>query len=109
MSTADQFIRSGQVRTSLVVGADILSAITNWSDRSSCILFGDGAGAVVIEQAPAQSDRRILSSHLSSDGNLWELFHIPAGGSNMEVTPEVYEKKLHKMQMKGKRSSNQRF
>lgn len=102
MSTADQFIRSGQVKTSLVVGADVLSAFTNWTDRSSCILFGDGAGAVVIEQTQAHSTSRILSSHLSSDGNLWDFFHIPAGGSNQEVTPEIYEKKLHKMQMKGK-------
>jgi 3-oxoacyl-[acyl-carrier-protein] synthase-3 len=101
-STADQFIRSGQVKTALVVGADILSAYTNWSDRSSCILFGDGAGAAVIEQAPADSNRRILSTHLKSDGELWELFHVPAGGSNLEVTPDAYEKKLHKMHMKGR-------
>ncbi len=102
LSTADQFIQSGQVKTSLVVGADTLSAFTNWSDRSSCILFGDGAGAVIVEQIPAESDRRILSSHLHTDGNLWDLFHIPAGGSNLEVTPEAYEQKLNKMQMKGK-------
>ena len=102
VSTADQFIRSGQVKTSLVVGADILSAFTNWSDRTSCILFGDGAGAVVIEQTDSLSSRRILSSHLKTDGNLWDLFHIPAGGSNLEITPAAYEQKLHKMQMKGK-------
>ncbi len=102
VSTADQFIRSGNVKTSLVVGGDVLSAFTNWSDRTSCILFGDAAGAVVIEQTPLNSDRRILSSHLKSDGNLWDLFHIPAGGSKLEITPEVYQQNLHKMQMKGK-------
>lgn len=102
LSTADQFIRSGQVKTSLVVGADVLSAFTNWSDRSSCILFGDGAGAVVVERAPQNSSQRILSSHLQADGSLWDLFHIPAGGSNQEITPEVYAQNLHKMQMKGK-------
>lgn len=102
VSTADQFIRTGQVKTSLVIGADILSAFTNWSDRSSCILFGDGAGAIVLEQTAGDSNRRILSSHLQSDGELWDLFHMPAGGSNLEVTPEVYEQKLNKMQMKGK-------
>jgi 3-oxoacyl-[acyl-carrier-protein] synthase-3 len=102
LSIADQFVRAGQVKTSLIIGADVLSAFTDWTDRSSCILFGDGAGAAVIEQTSADSPHRILSTHLKTDGNLWELFHLPAGGSNMEVTPEVYEKKLHKMQMKGR-------
>lgn len=102
ISTADQYIRTGQVKTSLVIGADTLTSFTDWSDRSSCILFGDGAGAAVLEQVPTSSESRVLSSHIKSDGDLWELFHIPAGGSNMEVTPEVYEKKLHKMHMKGK-------
>lgn len=102
LSTADQFIRSGQVKTSLVIGAEVLSSIVDWKDRTTCILFGDGAGAVVVESSPTDSPHRILSSHMRSDGDLWNLFHIPAGGSAMEVTPEVYEKKLHKMQMKGK-------
>jgi len=102
LATADQFIRSGQVKTSLIIGADVLSSITNWSDRGSCILFGDGAGAVVVEQTSPDSASRILSSHLGSDGDLWEVFHIPAGGSNLEVTPDAYSKNLHKMNMKGK-------
>jgi 3-oxoacyl-[acyl-carrier-protein] synthase-3 len=102
LATADQFIRSGQVKTSLVIGSDVLSSITNWSDRGSCILFGDGAGAAVVEQTDVHSPRRILSSHLGSDGDLWELFHVPAGGSNLEVTPDAYSKNLHKMNMKGK-------
>jgi len=102
LSTADQFIRSGQVKTSLVVGGDILSAFTNWSDRTSCILFGDAAGAAVVEQTAPDSNHRILSSHLRSDGALWDYFHIPAGGSNLEVTPEAYAQKKNKMQMKGK-------
>lgn len=102
MSMADMYIRSGQVKTVLVVGTDTLSAFTNWEDRGSCILFGDGAGAAIVERADSDSKSRILSSHLGSDGKLWELFNIPAGGSNMEVTPDAYEKKLHKMQMKGR-------
>jgi 3-oxoacyl-[acyl-carrier-protein] synthase-3 len=102
LATADQYIRTGQAKTSLVVGADILSAFTNWSDRSSCILFGDGAGAVIVEQAPAHSERRILSHHLKTDGTLWNLFQIQAGGSALEVTPDAYAQKLHKMEMKGK-------
>ncbi|MDH3343693.1 MAG: ketoacyl-ACP synthase III [Desulfobacteraceae bacterium] len=102
LATAEKFIRSGQVITSLVVGAEVLNPILNWEDRNSCILFGDGAGAAIVEQTPEDSARQILSSHLLSDGSLWELLYVPAGGSNMEVTPERYAKKLHKLKMKGK-------
>lgn len=102
VSTADKFIRTGAVKTSLVVGAEVLNPFVNWEDRSSCILFGDGAGAAIVEQVPADSPRRVLSTHLGTDGGLWELFVTPAGGSNMEVTHEVIDQRLHKMQMKGK-------
>jgi 3-oxoacyl-[acyl-carrier-protein] synthase-3 len=102
VSMADQYIRTGFAKTVLVVGSEILSAITDWEDRGSCILFGDGAGAMILEQAPADSASRILSTHIGSDGNLWEMFHIPAGGSNQETTPEMYAAKQHKMKMKGR-------
>ena len=102
LAIAEKFIRSGQVVTSLVVGAEVLSPILNWEDRNSCILFGDGAGAAIVEQTPEDSARQILSSHLLSDGSLWDLLYVPAGGSNMEVTPERYAKKLHKLRMKGR-------
>jgi 3-oxoacyl-[acyl-carrier-protein] synthase-3 len=102
LSVADQFIRGGSVRTVLVVGADILSAFTNWEDRTSCILFGDGAGAAIVEQTDATSPHQILSWHLQSDGNLFDLFQIPAGGSRLELTPEAHAQHLGKMQMKGK-------
>jgi 3-oxoacyl-[acyl-carrier-protein] synthase-3 len=102
MATADQFIRSGSAQTVLVVGADLLTAFTNWDDRGSCILFGDGAGAAVLERVPSDSPHRILSTHLHTDGNLWDLFHIPAGGSKMETTPERHLAHLDKMHMKGR-------
>lgn len=102
LATAEQFIRSGKTKTALIVGAEVISPFVNFEDRSSCILFGDGAGAAVVERVPKETSRRILSSHLLSDGNLWELLHIPAGGSNMEVTPDRYAKNLHKIQMNGK-------
>ena len=102
LATADKFIQTGQVRTALVVGGEVLHPFLNWEDRNSCILFGDGAGAAIVERVPADSTQRIMSSHLLSDGNLWELFHMPAGGSNMEVTPERYSRKLNKYKMKGK-------
>jgi 3-oxoacyl-[acyl-carrier-protein] synthase-3 len=100
--TAEQFIRSGHAKTILVVGAEVLSQFLNWQDRSSCILFGDGAGAAVLEQVPAQTRQRLLSNHLLSNGNLNGLFLIPAGGSKQEVTPERYHQNLHKIQMNGR-------
>ncbi|MBC7693777.1 MAG: ketoacyl-ACP synthase III [Methylotenera sp.] len=101
LSTADQFIKSGQVKTALVVGADVLSAFTNWEDRKSCIVFADGAGAAIVERTPANARNRILASHLKSDGEAWDLFQIRAGGSNQEVTEEMHSARLDKMQMKG--------
>ena len=100
--TAEQFIRSGHAKTILVVGAEVLSQFVNWQDRTSCILFGDGAGAAVVEQVPAHSTRRILTNHLLSNGALNSLFLIPAGGSSLEVTPERYHRNLHKIQMNGR-------
>jgi 3-oxoacyl-[acyl-carrier-protein] synthase-3 len=102
LATADQFIQSGQTRTALVVGAEVLNPFINWQDRGSCILFGDGAGAAVVERTKPDAPARILSSHLLSDGNLWELLYIPAGGSRMEVTPGRFSKNLNKIRMTGK-------
>jgi 3-oxoacyl-[acyl-carrier-protein] synthase-3 len=102
LSTAEKFIRSGQVKTALVVGAEVLNPIIDWEDRNSCILFGDGAGAAVVDRVDSNSSRRILDCHLRSDGHLWNLLYVPAGGSNMELTPERYARKLQKIKMKGK-------
>jgi 3-oxoacyl-[acyl-carrier-protein] synthase III len=77
LATAAQFIASGQSRSVLVVGSEVIHPYLDWTDRSSCILFGDGAGAAVVEQVPAESDHRILSWHLSSDGNYWDLLYVP--------------------------------
>ena len=101
-SIADQFIRSGQYRTILVVGAEVLNPFVDWTDRTSCILFGDGAGATIFERTEADNPRRVLSTHMQSDGSLWEVFYLPAGGSNIELTADVIERKEHKMRMKGK-------
>lgn len=100
--TAEQFIHSGHARTVLVVGAEVLSPFVDWHDRTSCILFGDGAGAAIVEQAPQKSKKRILSSYLTSNGHLSEIFYIPAGGSNLELTPDRYDRKMNKMRMNGR-------
>jgi 3-oxoacyl-[acyl-carrier-protein] synthase-3 len=102
LSMADQFIKTGHSKTTLIVGAEVTSQFVNWKDRSSCILFGDGAGAAIVERTGADSPHRILSTHLGADGDLWELFYMPGGGSNMEITEEVRERGDHKMRMKGK-------
>lgn len=102
LTTVEQFIRTGQVKTALVIGAEVLSQLVNWHDRTSCILFGDGAGAAIVERVPEDSQRRLLSNRLLSDGNNWSHIHIPAGGTNMELTPERFGQNLHKIQMNGR-------
>ena len=74
LSTADQFLRSGQYRNALVVGAEIYSRILDWSDRATCVLFGDGAGAVVLRR---DSTPGILSSHLHADGSYANMLSVP--------------------------------
>jgi 3-oxoacyl-[acyl-carrier-protein] synthase-3 len=77
LATVAQFIQTGQTKTALVVGSEVLHPYLNWNDRSSCILFGDGAGAAVVEGVPADSEQRIMSWHLSSDGKFGDLLYIP--------------------------------
>ncbi len=76
ISVADKFIRAGGVRNTLVVGAETLSRIVNWKDRHTCVLFGDGAGAVVLE---ASDEPGIISTHLHADGDYESLLRVPAG------------------------------
>lgn len=99
---ADQFVRSGMLENVLVIGAECLSRIVNYEDRLTCILFGDGAGAAVINRVPQGSPSRIYSSHLGSMGSLGELLIVPAGGSRIPFTQDVLDKKLHLVHMKGR-------
>lgn len=78
LSIADNFIRAGQARRALVIGAETLSRITDWSDRGNCILWGDGAGAVILE---ASETPGIISSHLHADGRYKDLLHVNGGVS----------------------------
>ena len=86
LGIADQFIRSGSVRTALVVGADTHSRLLDWSDRGTCVLFGDGAGAVVLEQADQPG---IYSTHLHADGSYESLLYVDGGTplGNGQVAP----------------------
>lgn len=76
LDIADKFIRTGAAKNALVVGAETLSRIINWSDRSTCVLFGDGAGAVVLQKS---DEPGIMSSHIHADGQYHELLRVPAG------------------------------
>jgi len=78
MATADNFIKAGAAKCVLVVGAETMSRITDWTDRSNCILWGDGAGAVILK---ADSETGILSSHLHADGSYSNLLNVPSGVS----------------------------
>jgi 3-oxoacyl-[acyl-carrier-protein] synthase-3 len=98
LAVADAFVRTG-MRYVLVVGAEVMSVIMDWTDRSTCILFGDGAGAVVL--GPSDGDRGILSSHLHSDGNLGELICVPGGGSQFPPSEKMLSERLQYMKMKG--------
>jgi 3-oxoacyl-[acyl-carrier-protein] synthase III len=80
LSTAELFIRCGKYKNILVIGVEKLSSITDYTDRNTCVLFGDGAGAAVL--TPTEDDSGILSTFMKSDGRLGELLWIPDGGSN---------------------------
>jgi 3-oxoacyl-[acyl-carrier-protein] synthase-3 len=96
---ADGFIRSGMHKRILVVGTEVLSKITDWNDRTTCVLFGDGAGAVIVE--PTEEDRGIISMSINSDGGMWELLHMPGGGSRYPASKDSIDGRLHFIKMKG--------
>jgi len=100
LNMAAQAIRTGAIRNALVIGAETLSRLINWEDRTTCVLFGDGAGAFVLEA----SDRPggVLSCVMRSDGSGASLLAVPAGGSRIPTTIETVERKLHTIQMNGR-------
>lgn len=101
ISVAEKFIKTGSARRVLVVGAESMTSITNWSDRNSCVLFGDAAGALVLEQA-ASDGPGFLDTAIYSDGTGWQHLYIPAGGSKQRMTPELLEKQADRVVMNGR-------
>jgi 3-oxoacyl-[acyl-carrier-protein] synthase-3 len=99
LATGSQFIQTGNENHVLVVGSDVLSKITDWTDRATCVLFGDAAGAAVLGPCPAGEG--VLSYMLESHGALAELLYIPVGGSREPPTPENLEAGRHYIQMEG--------
>jgi len=100
LAVGSQFIASGTYRNILVIGAEIVSMVMDWSDRRTCVLFGDGAGAVVLEARDEPGG--VLSFALGADGTQHEALYVPAGGCRYPLTPEVLEKGLYHIRMNGR-------
>ncbi|RKU09222.1 3-oxoacyl-ACP synthase [Candidatus Poribacteria bacterium] len=103
LDLANGLIISGQYDTILVVGGEVFNKIVDWNDRNTCVLFGDGAGAAVVQST--EEPKGILASYIGSDGDYAadiSLLGIPAGGSRMPVTSEAIDQNLNKIQMNGR-------
>jgi 3-oxoacyl-[acyl-carrier-protein] synthase-3 len=99
LGVAEQFIESGWATNALVVGGEMLSKVTDWTDRATCVLFGDGAGAVVLQAA--DGDRGVIGTAMHSDGSLGELIFMPGGGSKNPHSPDLYASRLPFIKMRG--------
>ncbi len=100
LTVGDQFIKTGKYSRILVIAAEVLSRFINYEDRNTCVLFGDGAGAVVL--VPSEDGKRgIISTHLYNDGSMADLLIAPAGGSRMPVDEEAIAKRLNTVKMSG--------
>jgi 3-oxoacyl-[acyl-carrier-protein] synthase-3 len=99
LSIADGFIKSGMYKRILLVGAEVLTKFTDWEERTTCVLFGDGAGAVILEATEGESG--VLSTHLHSDGSLGDLIKLPGGGSAHPPSKDTLRKGMHFIKMKG--------
>ncbi len=98
LSVADKFIRCGDCRNALVIGSEVLSRWTDWTERTTCVLFADGAGAAVVS---ADTRPGILTTHLFADGSKGPWLTIPAGGSRLPITAEVMARREHYIKMAG--------
>jgi 3-oxoacyl-[acyl-carrier-protein] synthase-3 len=98
LSVAQQFIASSTYKNALVIGVEVLTSVTDWQDRNTCVLFGDGAGAVVLSEV---KNRGIISTYLGCDGSKLGLLNIPAGGSANPATTETVRNRQHFIKMQG--------
>ncbi len=100
LTMAKSFVENDMFKKVLVVAADALSRIADWTDRATCVLFGDGAGAAVVGRA-IDNKRVILDSYLGADGSAWDLLNMPAGGSQLPATHKTIDERLHFIKMNG--------
>jgi 3-oxoacyl-[acyl-carrier-protein] synthase III len=98
---AKQYIENGAAENILVIGVEILSKITNWKDRNTCVLFGDGAGATIISKADYSDISRFIDAEISADGSSYDLLIQEAGGSRMPASRQSVEDNLHTVYMEG--------
>ncbi|MBU8923449.1 MAG: ketoacyl-ACP synthase III [Bacteroidales bacterium] len=99
VATAQSMIGIGHIKNAIVVGVEVLSRIIDWEDRSTCVLFGDGAGAVVLEAC--EKGEGILGTYMQSDGSLGDLLYRPGGGTRLPFDEEMIRQKQHFVKMKG--------
>ncbi len=99
-SIADHFIRAGSINKALIVGVETLSTLIDWRDRATCVLFGDAAGAVIIEKTESQ-DHAVLGTVLHSDGDYYDLLNIPHGFAKIPPYSPNYLHTMHKIKMQG--------
>ena len=102
MTVAEGLMQSGVIETALVVGSEKMSSIVDWQDRSTCVLFGDGAGAVILKRNEAHSSRGILSAFMRSDGTLAELLWRPSGGAKAPFSQAVLDDRSSYVRMAGR-------
>lgn len=100
MTVAEGMITSGVSETILVVGSEKMSAIVDWKDRATCVLFGDGAGAAILQRA--KTGKGILSAYMRSDGKLADLLYRPAGGATNQFSQQVLDDRTHYVRMAGR-------
>jgi 3-oxoacyl-[acyl-carrier-protein] synthase III len=101
LAVAQKFMQDGSHQHVLVVGGEIVSHRTDFQDRNTCVLFGDGAGAVVLDHHSHKGEGELLSTRIYSDGDLWGLLNVPGGGSLNPPTHEMIDKRLQYVKMKG--------
>ena len=101
LSVADLMVSSGKCEHILVIASETLSKITDWTDRSTCVLFGDGAGAAVVSPCP-DGNRGILSTYMKSDGSKGDLLYMPGGGSRNPASHETVDQGMHFIKMSGR-------
>ena len=100
LEIAQQFITSHTCNTVLVIGADKLSTLIDWTDRNTCVLFGDGAGAAILRNR--SGSHGIIASHMGSDGNFADILSIPGGACRLPASKDVLDKRLNTIKMSGK-------
>ncbi len=100
LSVANQYLMSGRYRNALVVGVEVLSRITDWTDRSTCVLFGDAAGAVVLRRVE-EDGKGIIADYLAADGSRGPDLYMPGGGSLVPATHESVDRREHYLKMNG--------